>query len=606
MCGIVGVVARRNVQAILLRGLEKLEYRGYDSAGLAIITQQGIATRKFAGKLQTLTKSYTDQPEHGMLGIGHTRWATHGAATKVNAHPHATKNVAVVHNGVIENYAELKQQHDFSYVSQTDTELVLLMVDQQLCQGAEPLQAVQHVLSKLEGSYALVFVFAACQNYLIGARQGSPMVLGLGIDENYFASDVLALQGLTAEYIFLEEGDIVALSHNNHTIYQQGVTPVHRKTHIYALNETQNTKGDFSHFMEKEIHDQPKVIAATYQQYIAGVALIDGALPAGLIEQLKDIDSIHIVACGTSYHAGMVAKYWLEALAGIAVSVEVASEYRYRDPVVLANTIFLTLSQSGETADTLASLQLAQKKNYVTTVAMSNVASSALVRDSASALLTKAGTEVSVAATKAFTTQLTLLFILTLYIAKIRGLLTAKQEKNYIQILKKVPEDISTVLHKAADIAELAGAFVSKYNCLFLGRGSMYPIALEGALKLKEISYIHAEAFPAGELKHGPLALVGADTPIIVVAPSNHLYKKLQSNIEMVQARGGEMYVFADKSLKIPSGRNTQVIKIESADNVLSPILFTIPLQLLAYFVATHKGTDLDQPRNLAKSVTVE
>jgi len=607
MCGIVGISAGRDVTADLIAGLQALEYRGYDSAGVALLEHGQIARLRTQGKVRDLAALQAISPVHGQAGIAHTRWATHGVPSTDNAHPHLSGKVCVVHNGIIENHdtlrAELKAA-GFVFSSQTDTEVIAHLVEHYQRGGLDLQAAARQALDRMEGAYAVVLLSAREPGVLIGARRGSPLVLGLGEDENYLASDVQALLRLTQRFIFLAEGDLVRLDRHGFQITDGEGKAVQREIKHSSIRADAVERGAYRHFMLKEIHEQAQAVADTLEGRIAHDHVLPGVFGVGAEAQLERAESVHIIACGTSYHAGLVARYWIEALAGIPCTTEIASEYRYRTPVVRPGTLFVTISQSGETADTLAALRLASERDYVSRLAICNMPESSLVRESDLVLMTRAGPEIGVASTKAFTTQLAALAILTLKLAGDRGLPRSRMAE-LVNELASVPGLIAQALQLDERIQRLSQDFVHKQHALFLGRGTHYPVALEGALKLKEISYIHAEAYPAGELKHGPLALVDADMPVIAVAPNNHLLDKLKSNMEEVRARGGKLYVFADEAICHGMGEG-QVLSIPEAGTLAAPIIATVPLQLLAYHVAVLRGTDVDQPRNLAKSVTVE
>lgn len=608
MCGIVGAIAHRNVSKILMEGLSRLEYRGYDSAGVAVNNEEGVFSHRAVGKVQALKDKFADQPLDGKMGIAHTRWATHGKPTEANAHPHFSgDDLAIVHNGIIENHEVLRnelKEKGYVFRSETDTEVVVHLIHDTLKVEPSLLKAVQASLTKLEGAFALGVVKKDDNERFIAARKGSPLVVGVGIEENFVASDQLALLHVTDQFIFLEEGDVVDVTLDKVTIYDADGVQQDRPVSVFNHSIDATDKGEFRHYMMKEIYEQPKVIRACLEGRMSDNKVLTSCFGADS-GFLKQIENIHIVACGTSYHAGMVAKYWLEELAGLPCSVEVASEYRYRKVAVPKNTLFLTLSQSGETADTLAALRMAKKLGYLTTLAICNVPSSTLVRESELTLLTNAGAEIGVASTKAFTTQLTALLLTSVAIAVENGL-SAQEESNLVDAMRALPAYVESALAEDEHIRKIADRFANKHNALFLGRGAMFPIALEGSLKLKEISYIHAEAYPAGELKHGPLALVDEDMPIITLVPHNDMLDKLKSNMQEVSARGGELYVFADKNTELHQESHITFTEVPKVDTILEPIVHTIPLQLLSYHVAVVKGTDVDQPRNLAKSVTVE
>ena len=609
MCGIVGAISTRKVEKILIEGLKRLEYRGYDSAGLAIIDQEkNIQVCKKAGKVSVLEQAVFEQGLHGYIGIAHTRWATHGKPTEINAHPHCSDNkVALVHNGIIENYQELKAEliaEGFVFLSDTDTEVIVHLIQKHLKTDCSLLEAVNKTIPQLKGAYGLAVISKSEPDRIIVARSGSPLVIGIGIEENFIASDQLALRQVTDRFVYLEEGDIAEITAKNYTIFN-GDKEVSRKIEKIRAPAEAAEKGHYRHFMLKEIYEQPGVIRDTLQGRITKDNLLDEAFGEKAQDLLKNIQSVQIVACGTSYHAGMVAKYWIENFANMICRVEVASEFRYRKVIVHPNTLLITISQSGETADTLAALRLAKNEGYAASLAICNVAQSSLVRESDLALMTQAGPEIGVASTKAFTTQLTALLMLTLYLGKRNGI-NQQNTHMILSALQQLPTRIEQVLELDAEIEKIFKCFADKHHALFLGRGVMYPIAMEGALKLKEISYIHAEAYPAGELKHGPLALVDEDMPVVAVAPNDELLEKLKSNLQEVQARGGELFVFADKNAGFENSPGVTVINLPHIPEVLAPIVYTIPLQLLSYHVAILKGTDVDQPRNLAKSVTVE
>ncbi|WP_416885559.1 glutamine--fructose-6-phosphate transaminase (isomerizing) [Marinospirillum sp.] len=612
MCGIVGAAAQRNVTGILLEGLKRLEYRGYDSAGFALLDESGqLQRRRAQGKVAEVEKKLDQQPTKGRLGIAHTRWATHGQPSEHNAHPHiSAPGVAVVHNGIIENYLELKvqlQAAGYVFTSETDTEVVAHLIHQISQQQADLTQAVRHVLAQLEGAYALAVIDQAHPEQLICARQGSPLVIGVGIGEYFCASDPLALLQVTDRFIYLEEGDFACLTSESCQIYSVQGEPVERPVVQWEHGHQVAEKGAFKHFMLKEIYEQPEVLAATLEGRLGAEQVLPHILGSQAMQLLPQVQQIQLIACGTSFHAGMVARYWIEKLAGLPCHIEVASEYRYRDVVVMPNTLFVTLSQSGETADTLAALRFAKTAGYLATLAICNVPGSSLVRESDLSLLTHAGPEIGVASTKAFTTQLVALLLLTLVLRQFQPRTGPDAiEQELVAALRSLPRLAQETLALDGQIEQLAQAFAEKHHALFLGRGSHYPIALEGALKLKEISYIHAEAYPAGELKHGPLALVDKEMPVIAVAPKDDLVDKLKSNLQEVRARGGELYIFADPLTLLAPEEGMQVIHLPAVHEILAPVIYTLPLQLLAYHVAIIKGTDVDQPRNLAKSVTVE
>ena len=610
MCGIVGGIAQRDVSAILLEGLRRLEYRGYDSAGMAILAAPHQLGRiRTLGKVQRLAEELDRHPLPGNLGIAHTRWATHGEPAERNAHPHICReHCALVHNGIIENHnilrlAQETRGHHFS--SETDTEVIVHAVHDQIEAGLSLLEAVRATVATLEGAYALGVIDSREPDLLVAAREGSPLVIGLGFGENFIASDVYALLPVTHRFIFLEEGDIAAIRRQEVKIFDRQGQLVNRPVRESTLNADAVERGEYRHYMQKEIFEQPRALADTLEGRLAGAHVLTEAFGQAAPALLQQVRAVQIVACGTSYHAGLVARHWLETLTPIGCQVEVASEYRYRRHVVPEGSLFVTISQSGETADTLAALRLAKRLGYTTTLCICNAPESSLVRESDLVLLTHAGPEIGVASTKAFTTQLTALLLLTAAIGRFAGLIDLP-EAGLTAALRALPGRARDFLALDAQVARIAEAFVDKEHALFLGRGDQFPIALEGALKLKEISYIHAEAYPAGELKHGPLALIDDTMPVIAVAPNNSLLDKLRSNLEEVRARGGQLFVFADERLTLASQPGVTLIPVPSVDALTAPILYTIPLQLLAYHVAVLKGTDVDQPRNLAKSVTVE
>ena len=610
MCGIVGAVAQRYVAPILLEGLKRLEYRGYDSAGMVVISPtHHIDRRRVLGKVVGLEEALTATPLDGALGIAHTRWATHGEPSTRNAHPHVCRDeVALVHNGIIENHAELRREQiaaGYEFTSDTDTEVAVNQIHQFLVAGVDLLHAVQKTARILTGAFALGVVAKNQSDRLIAARRGSPLVIGLGIGENFIASDVFALLPVTQRFIFLEDGDVAEITRTHITIYDADGRVVERPESISKLTADAAEKSGYRHFMLKEIFTQARALSETLEGRLAGGRVLDETFGPDAAKVLDRVRSVTIVACGTSYHSGQVARYWFEGLAGVPCTVEVASEFRYRRPVVAPDALFVTISQSGETADTLAALREAKKWGYAHSLAICNVPESSLTRESELVLLTRAGPEIGVASTKAFTTQLVALMMLVVALGR-RAALTQKGESELVGLLESLPGRVNVVLELNDVIAALAESFVNKHHMLYLGRGSMYPIAMEGALKMKEISYIHAEAYPAGELKHGPLALVDDEMPVIAVAPNNDLLEKLKSNLEEVRARGGELFVFADAEVQVPSRLGFRVINLPAVADAIAPIVYTIPLQLLAYHVAVLKGADVDQPRNLAKSVTVE
>ena len=610
MCGIVGAVAERDVVPILMRGLRRLEYRGYDSAGIAIATADGITRLRRLGKVKELQSALDNKPLSGHSGISHTRWATHGAPSEVNAHPHMSKDdVVVVHNGIIENFEELRndlKKRGYEFESETDTEVIAHRVKQHLTESGSLLQAVRETVAELEGAYALAVMSRSDPGKIVLARAGGPVVIGLGDGENFVASDVSALLPVTHKFMFLEEGDVAVVELENVQIFDHEGNEVERPAKESELTADAAERGDFRHYMQKEIHEQAAAVARTLEDRIANGRVLDAAFGPEANNVLDKTRGVHIIACGTSYHAGLIARYWIEDLCKLPCTVEIASEYRYRTPVVPDGTLFITISQSGETADTLAALRAATARQYVSTLTICNVPESSMVRESELVMMTRAGPEIGVASTKAFTTQLAALSLLTIALARRNGL-GEDQERELVEQLAELPVLIADVLSLDSAIESLAKHFANKHHALFLGRGVQNPVAMEGALKLKEISYIHAEAYAAGELKHGPLALVDEDMPVIAVAPDDDLLEKLKSNLQEVRARGGELFVFADPRVQFSDKFATHTMQMPaSIEDFQAPILYTIPLQLLAYHVAVLKGTDVDQPRNLAKSVTVE
>lgn len=611
MCGIVGAVAERNITAILLEGLKRLEYRGYDSAGVAVFTNNGTLERmRRNGKVAELEQALAGEPLVGRLGIAHTRWATHGAPCERNAHPHFSgSDLAVVHNGIIENHEALREQLKglgYVFTSDTDTEVIAHLLNHKLKDNNDLTAALKATVKELHGAYGLAVISAKQPDRLVAARSGSPLVIGLGLGENFLASDQLALRQVTDRFMYLEEGDIAEIRRDSVQIWDVNGHSVQRETVQYSDGAEAADKGEFRHYMLKEIHDQPSVVQRTLENRLGQDHVLVQAFGPHAAELFAKVRNVQIVACGTSYHAGMVARYWLESLAGIPCQVEVASEFRYRKVVVQPDTLFVSISQSGETADTLAALRNAKELGFLGSLAICNVGISSLVRESDLTLLTQAGREIGVASTKAFTTQLVGLLLLTLSLGQVRGTLEEGVEAQLVEELRRLPARLGEALAMDATVEKVAELFADKHHTLFLGRGAQFPVAMEGALKLKEISYIHAEAYPAGELKHGPLALVDNDMPVVTVAPNNELLEKLKSNLQEVRARGGELIVFADEQAAMTNGEGTHVINMPHIHDVLAPILYTIPLQLLSYYVAVLKGTDVDQPRNLAKSVTVE
>ena len=610
MCGIVGAVAQRDVAEILINGLHRLEYRGYDSAGVAVIDPNNELHRvRCLGKVKALDEAVAVKPLIGGTGIAHTRWATHGEPSEANAHPHTSGNFAVVHNGIIENHEELREllkSRGYVFNSQTDTEVIAHLVNWEMRTASTLLEAVQKTVKQLTGAYGMVVLDREHPEHLVAARSGSPLVIGLGIGENFLASDQLALLSVTRRFIYLEEGDIAEITRRTVDIYDANGQKVEREVHESNLENDAAEKGKFRHFMQKEIYEQPNALINTMEGRILHNNVIVDAIGNGAAEILEKVEHIQIVACGTSYNAGMTARYWFEALAGVSCDVEIASEFRYRKFVTRPNSLLVTISQSGETADTLAALRLAKEKGYMAALTICNVSSSSLVRESDLAFMTRAGVEVGVASTKAFTTQLAALLMLVTAIGKVKGNISNEQEVEIVKALQSLPAEVEKALAFDKDIEALAEDFAEKNHALFLGRGEFYPIAVEASLKLKEISYIHAEAYAAGELKHGPLALIDADMPVIVVAPNNELLEKVKSNIEEVRARGGQLYVFADKEAGFTPSEGMKIITMPKVNEIIAPIFYTVPMQLLSYHVALIKGTDVDQPRNLAKSVTVE
>ena len=612
MCGIVGGIAERNISNILIEGLKRLEYRGYDSAGLALINNSQVLRERRVGKVANLEQAVNESQINGSLGIAHTRWATHGKPTENNAHPHISGSVAVVHNGIIENYQELKDDLEalgYVFTSQTDTEVVAHLVNDALKSTPSLLEAVRQVVPQLKGAYALGIVHTDHSDELITVREGSPLVIGVGIGENFISSDQLALLPITNRFIYLEEGDIARLTRTTIEVFVDGQL-VDRPVKELDATVSNASKGEYKHYMLKEIYEQPEALKQTISQALNGNTLREDFL-VNAEQDFSTIQQIQIIACGTSYHAGMIAKYWFEQLIDLPCQVEIASEFRYRTPVIVNNTLYVCISQSGETADTLAALRDTQKRATskgvnITTMTICNVATSSMVRETDYSLLTLAGPEIGVASTKAFTTQLAALMLLVLKIGTVKNAISAEQMTEITTELWHMPKVLLDTLSHDDEILRLSELFVEKQHCLFLGRGTHFPIALEGALKLKEISYIHAEGYAAGELKHGPLALVDNDMPVVILAPQDDMIDKLKSNMEEVQARGGELFVFADENSGIKAKDRQHVVHVPSVDALLAPIVYSIPVQLLSYHVAVLRGTDVDQPRNLAKSVTVE
>ena len=611
MCGIVGAVAQRDIVEILLTGLQKLEYRGYDSAGVVIISPQGELQRtRSVSKVQSLIDAVEFSPLPGGTGIAHTRWATHGEPSERNAHPHVSNNtIAVVHNGIIENHAELReelQQQGYVFQSDTDTEVIVHLIHRELEQHESLLATVQTVVKLLTGAYGMVALDKREPGKLVVARSGSPLVIGHGLGEMFVASDQLALLPVTRKFSFLEEGDVAEVTRRSLTVMDAKGNQVERPARESEVRHDATDKGEFRHYMMKEIYEQPMAIQRTLDGRLGAGKVLDSAFGANASDLLDKVEHVQIIACGTSYHAGLTARYWFEELAGVSCNVEIASEYRYRKSFVRPNSLLVTISQSGETADTLAALRLAKEQGYMSSLTICNVPGSSLVRESDMAYMMEAGAEIGVASTKAFTVQLVGLLMLVAAVGRHKVAEGAERELVIVKSLQALPAKLEQVLTLDAAIADLAEEFADKQHSLFLGRGDQSPIAMEGALKLKEISYIHAEAYAAGELKHGPLALIDAEMPVIVVAPNNELLEKLKSNVEEVRARGGIMYVFADSDAGFKSDDTMRVIQVPHCDAIVAPIVYTLPLQLLSYHVAVIKGTDVDQPRNLAKSVTVE
>ncbi|MEZ9055667.1 glutamine--fructose-6-phosphate transaminase (isomerizing) [Vibrio sp. 10N.222.54.F12] len=610
MCGIVGAVAQRDVAEILVEGLRRLEYRGYDSAGVAVVDNESNLTRvRRLGKVQELADAVDQQHVIGGTGIAHTRWATHGEPSEANAHPHMSGDIAVVHNGIIENHETLRallQERGYVFTSQTDTEVIAHLVEWELRTSASLVEALQKTAKQLDGAYGTVAVDRKDPSRIVVARSGSPIVIGFGVGENFLASDQLALLSVTRRFMYLEEGDVAEVTRRDVTVFDVAGERVEREIVESNAEHDAGDKGQYRHFMQKEIFEQPTALINTMEGRISDTSVITNAIGVKAEEILSKVEHVQIIACGTSYNSGMAARYWFESLAGVSCDVEIASEFRYRDFVVRPNSLLVTLSQSGETADTLAALRLAKEKGYMSAMTICNVAGSSLVRESDFAFMTRAGTEIGVASTKAFTTQLAAMLMMVTSIGRLQGRINEEKEAEIVQALHQLPADIEKALAFDKEIEALAPDFADKHHTLFLGRGEFYPIAMEASLKLKEISYIHAEAYAAGELKHGPLALIDADMPVVVIAPSNDLLEKLKSNVEEVRARGGLLYVFADEDAGFESDENMKIIKMPHVSEVTAPIYYTVPMQLLSYHVALIKGTDVDQPRNLAKAVTVE
>jgi glucosamine--fructose-6-phosphate aminotransferase (isomerizing) len=610
MCGIVGAVAQRDVAEILVEGLRRLEYRGYDSAGVAVVDNECNLTHvRRLGKVQELADAVAEQNVIGGTGIAHTRWATHGEPSEANAHPHVSGDISVVHNGIIENHEALREMLEgrgYVFASQTDTEVIAHLVEWERRTSATLVEALQKTAKQLEGAYGTVVMDRKDPERIVVARSGSPIVIGFGVGENFLASDQLALLSVTRRFMYLEEGDVAEVTRRKVTVYDACGAQVERDIAESTVEHDAGDKGQYRHFMQKEIFEQPKALHCVMEGRISNDRVLVDGIGAGAKEILNKVEHVQIIACGTSYNAGMVTRYWFEALAGISCDVEIASEFRYRDFVVRPNSLLLTLSQSGETADTLAALRLAKEKGYMSAMTICNVSGSSLVRESDLAFMTRAGTEIGVASTKAFTTQLAAMLMMVTAIGKGKGVIDDAKEAQIVKALHALPAQIEKALAFDKPIEALAADFADKEHTLFLGRGEYYPIAMEAALKLKEISYIHAEAYAAGELKHGPLALIDADMPVVVVAPTNELLEKLKSNIEEVRARDGQLYVFADEAAGFEACDGMKLITLPHVDEIIAPIFYTVPMQLLAYHVALIKGTDVDQPRNLAKAVTVE
>ncbi len=609
MCGIVAAVAQRDVAPLLIAGLKELEYRGYDSAGLAVLEGNQVRRIRAKGKVREMESLYQADPFPGGTGIAHTRWATHGMPNEANAHPHVAGRVAIVHNGIIENYAPLRealQARGHVFTSETDTEVMAALIDARIDTGLGLREAVLAVVRELEGAYAIAVISRDEPDCVIGARRGAPLLVGVGIGENFLGSDAQALIQVTNKMIYLDEDDVVEITRERVQVFGLDGRPVERETHESELSADAVERGEYRHYMQKEIFEQPRAVADTLESRIGPHGVLPNIFGVGGDKLLAKVRGVHIIACGTSYHAGLVAKYWIEEYARLPVAVEVASEYRYREAVVPADTLFVAISQSGETADTLAAMRESRRRGYLGTLAICNVPESSVVREADLKLMTRAGPEIGVASTKAFTTQLAALALLTLRLAHERGL----DETRYLALceqLQSLPRMIEQALQLEPEIQALAEHFIPRHHALFLGRGVQFPVALEGSLKLKEISYIHAEAYPAGELKHGPLALVDEDMPVVAVAPNGPLLDKLKSNLQEVRARGGELIVFADKAAPMDGNPSRgSVLRVDAGGEFIAPAVFTVPLQLLSYHVAVLRGTDVDQPRNLAKSVTVE
>ena len=608
MCGIIAASTERSIGKLLIQGLYKMEYRGYDSAGIAMHTEDRVAHLRTLGKVKLLEDLMINEKPKGKVGIAHTRWATHGEPSEVNAHPHqSNERIFIVHNGIIENYLELKDEladKGYAFTSKTDSELIAHLLDSYLEAGSSLLEATKQLKDRLQGAYAIAALDHSDPNTLVLARHRSPLLIGLGEDENFAASDPLALADLTNKFLILEDGDVAKISPSKVEVFDKNNKPCTRDIQIIDIKSEASSKGDYKHFMEKEIYEQPNAILNTLDGRVGGDDVLENIFGEGSNDLFAKVKRIQITACGTSLHAGRVAANWFSAIAGLPTQIDYASEYRYKNPYVDENTLLVTISQSGETADTLAALRYAKDQNYLASLAICNVPTSSLARESDFLLLTNAGPEIGVASTKAFTTQLTALMLLTLSLAKASGT-NPRLRARVIQALRQMPEIVEKSIELKDDIVDIASEIAQQDNALFLGRGMFYPIAKEGALKLKEISYIHAEAYPAGELKHGPLALIDERMPVVAIAPEHELAEKLVSNLEEVKARGGALYVFGNAKEKLSLERG-KYISMPECDFLLTPILYTIPLQILSYEVALIRGTDIDQPRNLAKSVTVE
>ncbi|WP_267222255.1 glutamine--fructose-6-phosphate transaminase (isomerizing) [Dyella silvae] len=609
MCGIVAAVAQRDVAPLLIAGLKALEYRGYDSAGIAVLDHGDVHRVRAKGKVREMESLYLANPFPGGTGIAHTRWATHGVPNEANAHPHTAGNVALVHNGIIENYASLRaelQAGGHVFTSETDTEVMAALISERVESGMSLREAVTATVRGLEGAYAIAVVSSKEPGHVVGARHGAPLLVGVGIGEHFLGSDAQALIQVTNKIIYLEEHDVVEITRDHVQIYGRDGKPVERAVHESELSTDAVERGEYRHYMQKEIFEQPRAVADTLEARIGPNGVLPNIFGVGGDELLAKVKGLHIIACGTSYHAGLVAKYWIEEYARLPVNVEVASEYRYREAVVPEGTLFVAISQSGETADTLAAMRESRRRGYLGTLAICNVPESSVVREADLKLMTRAGPEIGVASTKAFTTQLAALGLLTLQLAHQRGL-DGERHADLASQLQRMPSMIEKALELEPQIIELAEHLIHRQHALFLGRGVQYPVAMEGALKLKEISYIHAEAYAAGELKHGPLALVDEDMPVIAVAPNGPLLDKLKSNLQEVRARGGELLVFADGEASMDGNASRgAILRMDGGGEFIAPAVFTVPMQLLAYHVAVLRGTDVDQPRNLAKSVTVE